>query len=449
MKHDLDLVVVGTGAGASAAAYQCKAAGWTVAMIDSLPFGGTCELRGCDPKKVLIGAAELIDWSRRMANNGVTGQLRIDWPALMKFKRSFTEPVPAYHENSMKDTSILPFHGRARFTGPDTLAVGDDTLAAQHILLANGARPATLNIPGEDHLTYSDQFLELEQLPKRILFVGGGYISFEFAFLAAAAGADVQILHRGDRPLRGFDPDLVDILSEKAKALGIALHLKTAIAGIDQGPNGLTVRTSRDGKKQRFIADIVVHGAGRVPDLDDMDLARGKVEREQGGIKVNAYLQSVSNPNVYAAGDAAATAGRPLTPVAAMESRVVATNLLNGNQLTPDYTAIPTVVFTTPPLASVGLSESEAGKRNLIFSTHFEKTASWYSSRRVGEQYSGSKVLVETDTDQILGAHLLGPHADELINQFAMAMRHKLSRDDLKKMINAYPTYGSDIGYML
>lgn len=449
MKHDLDLVVVGSGAGASAAAYQCKAAGWSVAMIDSLPFGGTCQLRGCDPKKVLIGAANLIDWSRRMANNGVKGDLHIDWPALMKFKNTFTEPVPAQHEKSMINAGIQPFHGRARFTGPDTLEVGDDTLTARHILLANGARPASLNIPGEKLLTYSDQFLELEQLPRRILFVGGGYISFEFAFLAATAGAEVHIVHRGDRSLHGFDPDLVDILSEKAKALGIVLHLQTAPTRIEKSAGGLTVHASRNGKAERFTADLIVHGAGRVPDLDDINLVGGKVERGKGGIKVNAYLQSVSNPNVYAAGDAAATAGLPLTPVAAMESRVVASNLLNGNQLTPDYSAIPTVAFTTPPLASVGLSESEARDQGVKFSAHFEKTAGWYSSRRVGEQYSASKVLVDPDTGQILGAHLLGPHSDELINQFAMAMRYKLSRDDLKKMIHAYPTHGSDIGYMV
>ena len=449
MKHELDLAVVGTGAGASATAYQCKAAGWSVAMIDSLPFGGTCELRGCDPKKVLIGAADLIDWSRRMANNGVQGDLRIDWPALMKFKHSFTEPVPAYHEKSMKDAGIQPFHGRARFTEPNTLAVGDDTLAAAHILLANGARPVPLNIPGEELLTYSDRFLELEELPKRILFVGGGYISFEFAFLAAAAGAEVQIVHRGAQALRGFDPELVAILSEKAKALGIALHLQTAPTRIEKSAGGLTVHASRNRKAERFTADLIVHGAGRVPDLDDMNLQGGNVERENGGIKVNTYLQSVSNPNVYAAGDTAATAGRPLTPVAAMESRVVAANLLNGNQVTPDYTAIPPVAFTNPPLASVGLSESEARDRGVKFSAHFEKTAGWYSSRRVGERHSASKVLVEPDTGRILGAHLLGPHAEEMINLFALAIRHKLSRDDVKKMIFAYPTHASDIGYMV
>lgn len=450
MKHELDLVVVGTGAGASPAAYRCKAAGWTVAMVDSLPFGGTCELRGCDPKKVLVGAADLIDWSRRMANKGVKGNLQIDWPALMKFKRTFTEPVPARHEQHMQRVGIQPFHGRARFTEPNTLAVGDDILEARHILLANGAHPAPLNIPGEELLTYSDQFLELEQLPRRILFAGGGYISFEFAFLAAAAGAEVQIVHRGDRPLHGFDSDLVALLSEKADTLGIAMQLKTAITAIEKGPEGLTVHASRNGQAEQFAADLVVHGAGRIPDLDDMNLPGGQVERGKGGIKVNQYLQSVSNPNVYAAGDAVATAGRrPLTPVAAMESRVVANNLLNGNQFTPDYTAIPTVVFTTPPLASVGLSEREARERNLRFSAHFEKTATWYSSRRVGERHSAYKVLVETNTGQVLGAHLLGPHAEEMINLFALAIRHDLSSDDVKQMIFAYPTHGSDIGYMV
>src|SRR5207249_3367532 len=152
-------------------------AGWQVAIIDSRPFGGTCALRGCDPKKVLVGAAELIDWNQRMKGKGVrTAEARIDWPELMHFKRSFTEPVPKSREESFAKAGIAAFHGRARFVGPTSVRVGDDVLEARHVMVATGARPATLPIPGAEHLTLSDQFLELDKLPAKIVFVGGGYI---------------------------------------------------------------------------------------------------------------------------------------------------------------------------------------------------------------------------------------------------------------------------------
>src|SRR5918999_2890578 len=320
MNRDYDLVVVGTGAGGSTAAYKCRSAGWRVAVIDALPFGGTCALRGCDPKKVLVGAADLIDWNRRMAPNGIAGTLGIDWPALMRFKRGFTDPVPKQREQALRDAGIDVFPGRAGFETPDSLRVGDNIFRARHVLLANGARPVTLGVPGEGHIIHSDRFLKLGTLPRRILFVGGGYISFEFAHLAVRAGADVRIVHRGPRALAGFDADPVDLLLKKTRALGIEIELTTEPSQIEQTSDGLVVHAHREGNARRFTADLVVHGAGRVPNLDDMDLERGEVIREKRGVTVNEYLQSVSNPRVYAAGDAAATGGLPLTPVAAMES---------------------------------------------------------------------------------------------------------------------------------
>lgn len=205
-----DLIVVGTGAAGSTAAYKCREEGWEVAIIDSRPFSGTCALRGCDPKEVLIGAAELSDWVRRMEGKGVLSKgAEIDWPSLMRFKKSFTDPVPRNREKGYAKAGIAAYHGRTCFLNQTTVKVGDDTLTGRFVLIAAGARPATLDIPGEKYLTTSDQFLELEQLPQRITFVGGGYISFEFAHIAAHAGAQVRILHGGVRPLEGFDADLV------------------------------------------------------------------------------------------------------------------------------------------------------------------------------------------------------------------------------------------------
>lgn len=448
MEKEFDLIVIGTGAGGATAAYKCRKAGWEVAIIDSRPFGGTCALRGCDPKKVLVGAADLVDWIRRMEGNGVSSkEAKIDWPSLMRFKNTFTDPVPENREKGYAKAGIAAFHGRTHFLDQISLQVGDDTLTGRFILIAAGAKPASLGISGETYLTTSDQFLEMEQLPQRIIFVGGGYISFEFAHIASRAGAQVRILHRGVRPLEDFDADLVGQLLQATRELGVDVRLNTEVKSISEDGHHFAVKTSDENSEQTFEADVVVHGAGRVPDIDDLDLEKVGIKREEKGVSVNEYLQSVSNPAVYAAGDAAATAGLPLTPVASMEGHVAASNMINGNHRRPNYAGVSTVVFTIPPLASVGLHEEAARKQGLKFKVNQEETSGWYSSRRVALKYSGFTTLVEEGSGRILGAHLLGHNAEEVINMFALAIRYGLKAEDLKTMIYAYPTSASDLSY--
>ena len=450
MEKKFDLVVIGTGAGGSTVAHKCRKAGWDVAIIDSRPFGGTCALRGCDPKKVLVGAAELIDWNRRMKGKGISAKsTEIDWRELMQFKRTFTESVPENTEKTYGKAGIAAFHGRAHFLDKTTVKIGEDTLTGRYVHIAAGAKPAALDIPGEEYLTTSTQFLEMEKLPERIVFVGGGYIAFEFAHVASQAGAQIKILHRGARPLEGFDPDLVDSLVEATRELGIELKLNTTVESVEKDGGQFVVTASAGDFRQTFEADMVVHSAGRVPDIDDMNLEKAGIERGKKGILVNEYLQSVSNPLVYAAGDGADSGGLPLTPVATMEGHVVASNLLKGNHRQPNHLGVPTVVFTMPPLSSVGLREDEATKKELKFKVKHEDTSGWYSSRRIGLKYSGFKTLVEEDTGRILGAHLLGAHAEEVINIFGLAIRAGLKAEDLKTMIYAYPTSASDISYMV
>jgi glutathione reductase (NADPH) len=453
--------VIGTGVAASTVAWKCHFAGWNVAIIDSRPFGGTCALRGCDPKKVLVSAAEVIDVNKRMQNKGITDSnaVKIRWPDLMHFKRSFTEPVPKEREEQFSKAGIIAFHGRGRFIGQRTIKVDDSrTIDGRHLLIAAGSQPMKLNIPGEENIVKSDQFMELNELPSNIVFVGGGYISFEFAHVAARAGANVTILHRGTRPLNNFDPYLVDMLVQRTKELGIDVHLQTKVERIESSKANsnhnyrfiVHYSDAANGKKYKIKANMVVHGAGRVPEIDDLDLETAAVEREnKNGIRINEYLQSVSNPAVYAAGDAAASGGLPLTPVAIYEGEIVATNLLEGNHIKPNYKGIPSVVFTIPPLASVGLQEEAARKQGLHFRINKADTSSWYSSRRVGEKYSGYKVLIEENTGRILGAHVLGHHAEEVINIFALAIRLGLKAGDIKEGIFSYPTNSSDISYML
>jgi len=385
-----------------------------------------------------------------MKGKGIRAEeLQIDWQELMRFKRSFTEPVPKNREEGFAKAGIAAFHGRARFVGPTSVQVNDDVLEGRYVVIAAGQKPADLKIHGTEHLTTSERFLDLDELPKRILFIGGGYIAFEFAHVAARAGAQVTIVHRGPRPLPLFDPDLVDQIVKSSRELGIDIQLGAEVIGVERSSGQLVVQASPSGQKRTFEANVVVHAAGRVPEIDDMNLDKSGVEWGKRGVNVNEFLQSVSNPAVYAAGDAAASGGPPLTPVASYEGIIVAANLLKGNSQKPNYPGIPTVVFTIPPLAAVGLSESEAGKRGLKFRVKMEMTGGWYASRRVGETHSGFKVLVEKGTDQILGAHLLGTQAEEVINLFAVAMRSGMRATDLKHMLFAYPTHGSNTPYML
>src|SRR5881397_3779597 len=266
VERQYDLVVVGTGV-ASAVASRCREAGWRVAVVDSRPFGGTCALRGCNPKKVLVSAAEAVHAVQNLAGKGVRArELAIDWPELMRFKRTFTDPVPELTEQGWAKAGVDLFHGRARFVGPTTLVVEDDRLVGRRVLIAAGAMPVPLKFPGAERLTTSEQFLNLDSLPRRVAFVGGGYIAFEFAHVAARAGARVTIIHRGSRPLEAFDPDLVDMLVKRTRDVGIGVELDAEVGGITVDAKGLVVRATQRGTERRFEVDMAVHSAGRVPE---------------------------------------------------------------------------------------------------------------------------------------------------------------------------------------
>ena len=319
--------------------------GLRVAIIDSLPFGGTCALRGCEPKKILIEAAKTIDANHRLENKSISDidKVHLNWHDLINFKRTFTEPFPKQREDSYFKAGIVPIHGKAKFIDKDTIKVKynkmDDTpdneiIKGKYILIATGAGPVNLGIPGLENVITSDQFLDIEsyRLPDNIAFIGGGYISFEFAHIAARSGVkNITIFHRGKQALAHFDPDLVNLLVHKSKNIGIDVRLETKVEKIDilaSSSSGedhgklvvyysSAINSPADDKLTKTLeADMVVHGAGRVPNIEELDLKAGDIEHTSSGIKVNQYLQSVSNPMVYAAGDVAASGGAPLTPVA-------------------------------------------------------------------------------------------------------------------------------------
>jgi glutathione reductase (NADPH) len=448
MAKEYNLVIVGTGTAAMVAAMRVRAAGWRVAVVDFRPFGGTCALRGCDPKKMLVAGAEAVDFASRMRGHGVKGELSIDWPELIAFKRTFTDPVPAKHEQRYAEKGIDTFHGHARFINRNTMKVGNETLEGRYFLIAAGAEPVKLGIPGEEQLATNEDFLALERLPRRLVFVGGGYIAAEFSHIAARAGAAVTVLQRGERMLPHFDPDLVGWLMEKFHQLRIDVRTQTEVKAIERTGSGFAVNASSQGIMRTVEADLVVHAAGRAPALHELDLAAANVVVKNGRLALNEYLQSVSNPAVYAAGDAAQI-GPPLTPVSSYDAKIVVSNLLEGNHHKPDYTGIPSVAFTIPPIAAVGLSEGEARLRGLKFKAKSRRATDWYTARRVAESTYGFKTLVEEKTDRVLGAHLVGPHADEVINFFALAIRQGLPAEALRTTMFTYPTGASDIGYML
>lgn len=445
---NFDLIVIGTGTAAMGAATRVRKARRSVAIVDERPFGGTCALRGCDPKKMLVGGTEIIDAQRRMSPNGVDGEVRIDWPKLITFKRSFTDAIPAKHEHQYAEAGIVAFHGTARFTGPNSISVNGTNLWARHFVIAAGAEPVALDIPGEKHLIDHEGFMAMKSLPHRIVLVGGGYVAAEFSHIAARAGAEVTVLQGAERMLTRFEPELVDWLMEVFRAIGIEVRTRTFVRAIDKHGDRFAVHVATDIGPEVVEADLVIHAAGRAPALDRLDLPAANVAVEDRRLKLNEFLQSVSNPAVYGAGDAAQV-GPPLTPVSAHDAKIVAANLLEGNHAKPDYRGVPSVAFTVPPIASVGMSEEAARRSGLKYRLKCERASNWFTARQAAEPVYGYKTLVEEESGRVLGAHLVGPHADEVINLFGLAIRHGLTADDLKSTIFAYPTGASDIGYML
>jgi len=450
MEREYDVIVIGTGVAGSDVAWHCREAGMRIAITDHQTYGGTCALRGCVPKRVLAGAAEVVARVHDQQGRGIRGEVSIDWPQLLAFERSFTDPIPRRKEERFRRAGIHTCRGFARFAGPDRVAIGDDLFSARYIVIATGAHPRPLDVPGADLVTQSDDFFYLETLPERIVFIGGGYISFEFAHVAARAGAKATILQRSGRVLKGFDHDIVDRLVQASREVGIDVQMNMPLLSVEKTAAGLLVRAGREGEEETFEADMVVHGAGRVPAIEGLDLAAGGVETDRRGIRVNEYLQSVSNPAVYVAGDAN-PGGVQLTPVAVRDAHIVVDNILNGNARAADYWVVPSAVFTNPPIASVGLTEEAAKEKGIPYIVHAGDLSERFTNRGINQKHVGYKLLIASDSRRILGAHLIGHHVEEVINIFALAIKHGLTVDDLTldAIPWAYPSNAYDIIHMV
>lgn len=448
-KEKCDVFVIGAGAAGTLVARKCNDAGMTVVIAEQDGWGGVCPLRGCEPKKILADAAHTVSRARDMQEVGLAGDIRVDWSSLMRFKRSFVAPISEAVRSSLQKSGIRVLDGKAFFNADGDIEVsGQGTFEAKQVVLAVGARPRRLDVPGDELLLTNREFLELDAMPESVAFVGGGFISFEFAAISAIAGADVVILHRSDQVLKGFDRELGQTLVEAMEALGIKVLRNRQVAGVEKDGAGIVLNTEDgDGHKDAFRVDKAFLGAGRVPQIADLGLDAVGVEASSKGVMVNEHLQSVSNDRVFAAGDCAEP-GMPLTPVAALQAEVLADNIINGAADGVDLTGTASVVFTHPPLVSVGLLEEQAREQGVDYIVHSGDAAKWSEHKRIGVKHAGYKVLEEKGTGRILGAHYLGQHAEEVGNVFGMAIRHGLTRQDLMAQPWGYPSFSYALRYM-
>ena len=436
-----DAIVFGSGVAGGVAARRLREADLDVALLEPGPLGGTCPLRGCEPKKTLFDVVESMERCRRHQGRGLSGAPDLNWSELVRFKNGFTDPVPQQVREDLEERGIDWFQAPGRFIDPETVEANGERLGAERFVIATGAVPRPLAFAGAEHVTGSEAFFDLDALPERMAVVGGGYIAFEFAHLAARAGSRVDLLVRSGRCLKHFDPELVDLLVDRSGELGIRVHLHVPMDRIEQ--EGASFRVLAGNGSADVEADLVLHGAGRVPALENLGLDAGNVETGDAGISLNEFLQSVSNPRVYAAGDVNAT-GPQLTPVALMEAEAVVRSILEENAEPPDYSGIPSVLFTHPVLARTGLLEAECEELGIPYEKRFVDASGWASVKRLGEETAAIKILVQPEDGRILGAHVLGPRAEEVVNVFALAIRKRIPRRDLGDVVWAYPSFVYD-----
>ena len=444
-----DVFIIGSGMAGMTIANKCASSGLKVGITDELPYGGTCALRGCDPKKVIIGATEVRDFAMRLKEKGIDMIPSVNWQDIIAFKQSFVDAMPPKIEKGYKHNDIDTYHTSPFFLSKDILQVGTETVQSDKVVIATGAKPKVLDFEGGNLALSSADFLNLKELPQSLIFIGGGYIAFEFAHIAVRSGADVTIVHRGQQPLGNFEQDIVGHLKNATKELGINIVLETEVSKIQKEGTHFLVTGTSQGKEITYKAEAVFNSAGRPPAIFDLDLEKAGVPFSKKGVIVNEYLQSTSNPNVYAAGDAADSKGLPLTPVAVMEGHIVASNIIKGNKKKVNYPPMPSVVFTLPTMAAVGLTEAEVKTQKIEYQVNYNKVGNWFNAERLNVKEYAFKTIIDKENQTILGAHLIGPNAEETINLFAMAIKTKMKINELRTMIFTYPTLSSDIPHML
>ncbi len=418
-------------------------------MLEPDLLGGTCPNRGCMPKKVLVAAAHALDEiARAKAHHITVGQPSLDWAALIDREKAMISGIPASLGQLMTRRGVEVIRELGRFVGPNAVAVGGDTLEAKHVVIATGSTPRKLPFPGAELMITSDDVLSERILPASVVFVGGGVIALEFSHIYARAGAKVTILEVLPRLLGNMDVDAVAQLRRETERIGVTIHTGVEVRRIERAGERLRVVYEEGGSERAAEADRVVNGAGRVANVNALNLVAGEVAAERGRIALDAHLRSTSNPVVHVCGDAVAEHAQ-LSPIATYEGRIVGRNIVDGPKHTPDYTVIPSCVFTVPALASVGLTQANAEANGTEFRVAVNDMHEWLSGRTYAENAAWAKVVIDKSTDRILGAHLLGHAAEELIHIFALAIRHGITATEIRDFVYGFPTFSADIKSML
>lgn len=438
MSHDFDLFVIGAGSGGVRAARFAAGFGARVAVAESRYLGGTCVNVGCVPKKLLVYGAHFTEDFEQAAGFGWSlGEANFDWPTLIANKNREIQRLNGIYRNLLVNSGVSLLEGHARILGPHQVEVNGQAYSAGYILIATGGWPQLPDIPGKELAISSNEAFHLQQLPRRVLVVGGGYIAVEFASIFQGLGAQTSLLYRGEMFLRGFDGAVRRHLREELDKKGLDLQFNSDIERIERLADGSLLATLRDGRE--LATDCVFYATGRRPMLDNLGLENTAVELdERGFIRVDEQYQT-GEPSILALGD---VIGRvQLTPVALAEGMAVARRLFRPEEYRPvDYRNIPTAVFSLPNIATVGLSEEQAraeGYQVKIFESRFRPMKLTLTD---SQERTLMKLVVDADSDRVLGCHMVGPEAGEIIQGLAVAIKAGATKQIFDETLGIHPT---------
>lgn len=436
--YDYDLIVLGGGSAGLAGAIRAAQHGKRVAMLEPGELGGTCVNVGCVPKKLLVYGAHFTEDFEQAAGFGWSlGEANFDWPTLIANKNREIQRLNGIYRNLLVNSGVSLLEGHARILGPHQVEVNGQAYSAGYILIATGGWPQLPDIPGKELAISSNEAFHLQQLPRRVLVVGGGYIAVEFASIFQGLGAQTSLLYRGEMFLRGFDGAVRRHLREELDKKGLDLQFNSDIERIEQLADGSLLATLRDGRE--LATDCVFYATGRRPMLDNLGLENTAVELdERGFIRVDEQYQT-REPSVLALGD---VIGRvQLTPVALAEGMAVARRLFRPEEYRPvDYRNIPTAVFSLPNIATVGLSEEQAraeGYQVKIFESRFRPMKLTLTD---SQERTLMKLVVDADSDRVLGCHMVGPEAGEIIQGLAVAIKAGATKQIFDETLGIHPT---------
>ena len=442
---DYDLFVIGAGSGGVRAARIAAAHGAKVAIAEEYRVGGTCVIRGCVPKKLLVYGAHFAEDLNDAAMFGWdVPKMRFDWPVLRDNVLAEVTRLEAAYRETLTNHKVTILAERAVITGANSvrLASGRD-IAAKTVLVATGARPALPDIPGIEHAITSNEVFHLDKLPERIVIVGGGYIANEFAGIFLEFGSKVTLLNRSETLLRHYDQQIVDRLVQISVKKGIDFRFNALIERIDKKGDNLTLAMCGGDDLE---ADAVLFATGRTPNVEGLGLAEAGVElTERGAIKVDADSRT-SVPSIYAIGDV--TDRVQLTPVAIREGHAFADTVFGNNPWRVDYSSIPSAVFSHPPLAGVGMTEGEARNRLGTVRTYTSDFRAMKNVLAGRNERSLYKLVVDASTDEVVGIHMIGPDAPEILQAAAIAVKAKLKKADFDQTIALHPTMAEELVLM-